>query len=139
VQGASGLQASDAVSFAPAPRRPATLFGGDLAAASQPLEREMSDAEAMTGTSGPRRAIHRSNELGMLNRTLNEPLPPNVVEAIASVMHDLRVSTGKKTIASSTLVPAVAERLGVDKATAQRLLGRYSKLESQQRASNRNS
>jgi hypothetical protein len=139
VQGASGLPASDAVRFAPAPRRPATLFGGDLAATSQPLEQEMSDAEAMTGTSGPRRSIHRSNELGMLNRTLNEPLPPNVVEAIASVMRELRASTGKKTIASATLIPAVAERLGVDKTTAQRLLGRYSKLESQQRANNRNS
>ena len=65
--------------------------------------------------------------------------PPNVVEAIASVMRELRASTGKKTIASATLIPAVAERLGVDKTTAQRLLGRYSKLESQQRANNRNS
>ena len=77
VQGSAGVPASDAVSFTP--RRPATLFGSDLAAASQPYE--MSDAEAMTGTSGPRRAMHRPNELGTLNRTLNEPLPPNVVEA----------------------------------------------------------
>ncbi len=134
VQGTAGVPASDAVSFAPAPRRPATLFGADLAAASQPYE--MSDAEAMTGTSGPRRSVHRPNELGTLNRTLNEPLPPNVAESIADVMRELRASSGKKTIASSVLVPAVAERLGVDRNTAQKLLSRYSKSESQRSTRN---
>jgi hypothetical protein len=132
VQGAAGVPASDAVSFTP--RRPATLLGNDLAAASQPYE--MSDAEAMTGTSGPRRAMRRPNELGTLNRTMNEPLPPNVAESIGDVMRELRAASGKKTIASTVLVPAVAERLGVDNATAQKLIGRYSKAESQRTARN---
>ena len=96
----------------------------------------MSDAEAMTGTSGPRRAMRRPNELGTLNRTMNEPLPPNVAESIGDVMRELRAASGKKTIASTVLVPAVAERLGVDNATAQKLIGRYSKAESQRTARN---
>jgi transposase len=51
-------------------------------------------------------------------------------------MRELRAASGKKTIASTVLVPAVAERLGVDNATAQKLIGRYSKAESQRTARN---
>lgn len=123
VQGGAGVPASDAaVTFTASPRRAATFFGSDL---------EMSDADAMSGASGPQRALRKSNELGTLNRTMNEPVPPQVAEVIRAAMRDLNPQGGKKSISSKVLVPAVAERLSVDNTTAQRLVGRFMKAEQQ--------
>lgn len=122
VQGSAGMPASDAVTFTATPRRAATFFGAEL---------QMSDAEAMSGASGPQRALHKANELGTLNRTMNEPVPPQVAELIRATMRDLSPQGGKKSISSKVLVPAVAERLNVDNTTAQRLVARFMKAEQQ--------
>ena len=127
VQGSAGVPAADAIGFAP--RRPSTPFGGE----QQPAY-EMSDAEAMTGTSGPRRAVRRP-EPGALTRSMNE-LPPRTVQAIESGMRELGLSLGKRVTAAQTkqLGAMVAESLSVDEATARAAITRYMRTEAQKGA-----
>src|SRR5262249_9796023 len=88
---------------------------------------EMSDADAMTGTSGPRRAVRRP-ELGTLNRVMNEP--PRIVQAIQEAMRELR-NNGAKQIRERDIITRVVEQLGVDEAMARTSVRKYMRAEAQ--------
>ena len=108
-------------------RRPA-LFGAQFTPAI--AQSEMSDVDAMTGTTGPRQAVRRSPTLGSLTSQLNQPVPRQYVEAIRESLRQLDMPAMKPTLTPKEikdLTPLVAERLGVDEAMARKALTQYSK------------
>ena len=108
-------------------RRPA-VFGPQFTPAI--AQGEMSDVDAMTGTTGPRQAVRRPTTLGSLTRTLNEPVPRAYVEAIRDSLRQLDLPAMKPTLTPKEikdLTPLVAEKLGVDETTARKALSQYSK------------
>ncbi|HEV2457016.1 MAG TPA: hypothetical protein VGS80_01525, partial [Ktedonobacterales bacterium] len=122
VQGAGGLPSTDGFTFTP--RRPAS-FSGTLTPAD--------DMEDATGTTGPRPAIRRANEPGILTRGLNEPNPAHV-QAVHEAMRSLNIPTSKRSLSAAqlkVLAPAVAERLTVDETSARTLINRVLKAEGQ--------
>jgi len=115
-RGHSGVPGSD---VAPLPfRRPPTLGGF---APSPSMPDEMSDADAMTGTTGPRRSVHRTHELGSLNQQLNRP--PAIEQAIQEAMREWD-PTGTKKIPAKELVARVAEKLSMDETQARAAIRR---------------
>jgi hypothetical protein len=82
---------------------------------------EMSDADAMTGTTGPRRSVHRTHELGSLNQQLNRP--PAIEQAIQEAMREWD-PMGTKKIPAKELVARVAEKLSMDETQARAAIRR---------------
>ncbi|MBF6589465.1 MAG: hypothetical protein IVW57_02905 [Ktedonobacterales bacterium] len=122
VHDAAGMPASDTTTWGP--RRPATI-GGVFA-------HETSDAEAMTGTSGPHHTLRRPTEVSSLMRGLGE-LRPAYAQAVREAMQELN-PTGKRRIAAPDLVARVAEKLNVDETMARQIISRYRE---QQRSAQR--
>lgn len=122
VAGFAGMPESDAASLT---RRPA-IFGAQAPASIMPAE--MSDVDAMTGTTGPRQSVRRPGTLGSLTRTLNDPLPPAYMEAIRESFRQLDLSPMKPTLTpkeTKSLLPLVAEKLNIDETDAKQALNRY--------------
>ena len=119
----SGMPESDVLGS----RRPA-LFGAQFTPAI--MQGEMSDADAMTGTTGPRQSVRRPTTLGSLTRTLNEPLPPAYMEAIRESLRQLDLPAMKRSFSTKEvrdLVPLLIDKLNLDEAGAKQVLSRYSK------------
>lgn len=108
-------------------RRPA-VFGAQFTPAI--AQGEMSDVDAMTGTTGPRQAVRRPTTLGSLTRTLNEPLSPAYMEAIRESLRQLDLPAMKRSFSAKEMrdiTPLLAEKLSTDEATARQVLNRYVK------------
>lgn len=109
VRGSAGVPASDTTW---GPRRPPTL--GDV------LPGEMSDADAMTGTSGLRHAMRRPNELSGLTRNMGVPKREHI-QAVDESYQELN-PTGKKRVTQKDWETRIAAKLNVDELTARRIL-----------------
>lgn len=120
VQGSAGRPASDAGIWEP--RRPPTLgvFG------------DVDDADAATGTSGPRHAIRRPTDMSQLTRGLGE-LHPAYAQAVQEAMRELNPNGTRKSIPARELTALVAKKLDVDDVMARRIISRYN--EQQRNAS----
>jgi hypothetical protein len=109
---------SDAISFT---RRPPVL--GGLTPTIVPTE--LTEAEPMTGTTGPRPAIRRPYELGSIAQRMNNgPSLEPVERAMQEATRELNPNGTRKSIPAKELVSAVAEKLGVDEATARSAMRR---------------
>ncbi|HKW20128.1 MAG TPA: hypothetical protein VJO13_02040 [Ktedonobacterales bacterium] len=112
---ASGMPSSDS-SGATWTRRPPTL-------ASDLLDADATDTEAMTGTTGPRQAVRRSPyESGTLMRSMNE-VPAAYARAYDEAMSELN-PTGAKKVSATALNKRVAEKLNMDEAHAKSVVSR---------------
>jgi hypothetical protein len=121
VRDAAGMPASDAISQGS--RRPPTLGGfGD-----------MDDADAMTGTSGPRHAIRPPTQISSLMRGLGE-LRPAYAQAVQEAMRELNPNGTKKSVPARELNALVARKLNIDESMARQIISRYRE---QQRAAQR--
>lgn len=121
VAGSAGQPTSDTTTWEP--RRPPTL-GAVFA--------ENGDADAMTGTSGPRHAIRRPIEMSQLTRGLGE-LRPAYVQAVQESIRELN-PTGKKRISHAELTTLVAGKLDVEEAIARQIIARYREAQRNTRA-----
>ena len=110
----SGMPASDTFG-ATWTHRPPSL-------ASELLDEEASDSDAMTGTTGPRQAVRRSYESGTLMRSMNE-LPPAYGRAYDEAMSELN-PTGAKKVSATALNKRVAEKLNIDEPHAKSIVAR---------------
>lgn len=90
--------------------------------ASELLEEEVTDSDAMTGTTGPRQAVRRSYESGTLMRSMNE-LPPAYSRAYDEAMSELN-PTGAKKVSATALNKRVAEKLNIDEPHAKSIVAR---------------
>ncbi len=104
VQGFGGMPGSDSVTFTS--RRPPTLGG---------LNTDVTELDGMTGTTGPRPAVRRSNELGSLARGMTGP-SPRITQAIEEAFNELN-ATGKR-VTEREHVALSAQKLGVDESAA---------------------
>jgi hypothetical protein len=104
---------------APEPRTPPTL-----ARMYTPALAENDDAEpdGLTGTTGPRPAIRRGGQTGMLLRNMNEPGNGRVEAAMQEAMRELNPKGGK--VPARELVALVAQKLKVDEAAAKAAIQR---------------
>ncbi|HEX8035488.1 MAG TPA: hypothetical protein VF510_16645, partial [Ktedonobacterales bacterium] len=100
VRGFGGMPGSDSVTFTP--RRPPTLGG---------LNSDVTELDGMTGTTGPRPAVHRTNELGSLARGMTGP-SPRITQAIEDAFNEL--SATSKRVTDRELVALSAKKLGVE-------------------------
>ncbi len=105
VQGFGGMPGSDSVRFTSS-RRPPTLGG---------LNTDVAEFDGMTGTTGPRPAVRRSNELGSLARGMTGP-SPRITQAIEEAFNELN-ATGKR-VTEREHVALSAQKLGVDESAA---------------------
>jgi hypothetical protein len=105
VQGFGGMPGSDSVTFTSS-RRPPTLGG---------LNTDVTELDGMTGTTGPRPAIRRTNELGSLARGMNGP-SPRITQAIEEAFSEL--SANSKRVTEREHVALSAQKLGVDESAA---------------------
>ncbi len=113
---ASGMPASD-TSGNSWTRRPLTL-AGDL------LEADITDNDAMTGTTGPRQAVRRSPyESGTLMRSMNE-VPAAYARAYDEAMSELNPTGAKKSVSAAALNKRIAEKLNIDEAHAKAVVTR---------------
>lgn len=117
VRNAAGMPPSDATATL-APRTP-PVIGQGIQAFFPP---DGNDLDGMTGTTGPRPAIHRPGE-GTFLRTMNEPPMGRVETAMQEAMRQLN-PMGKNKVASRDLVALVAEKLNVDEASARMAMNR---------------
>ncbi|MGZ3599606.1 MAG: hypothetical protein ACXWQ5_07790, partial [Ktedonobacterales bacterium] len=106
VRGIGGMPGSDSVTFTP--RRPPTLGG---------LNSDVTELDGMTGTTGPRPAVRRTNELGSLARGMTGPSPRGMQTVEEAYKQLLATSTNKR-VSDRELVALSAEKLGVDESTA---------------------
>jgi hypothetical protein len=112
---ASGMPASD-ISGNTWTRRPPT-FAREL------LDADVSESDAMTGTTGPRQAVRRSPyESGTLMRSMNE-VPPTYTRAYDEAMSELN-PTGAKKVTAAALNKRVAEKLNIDETQAKVVVSR---------------
>jgi hypothetical protein len=119
VRGHEGLPPSDTITFVP--RRPPVI--GGLPSGS--LSAELSDAEAMTGTTGPRPTVRRPYELGSIAQRMNGgPSLEPVERAMAEVAREASETGGRKSLSQKDLVTRVAEKLNVDESTARSAIKR---------------
>lgn len=93
----------------------------------------MSDADAMTGTSGPRHAVRRPNEVSPLMRGLDE-MRPQWSQAVQEAMRELNPSGTRRSVPARELDARVAAKLGIDEQTAHRIVKRF---QEQQRSAQR--
>jgi hypothetical protein len=107
VRGSGGMPGSDSVGFTS--RRPPTLLGG--------LNSDVTELDGMTGTTGPRPAVRRTNELGSLARGMAGPSPRGMQTVEEAYKQLLATSTNKR-VSDRELVSLSAEMLGVDDSTA---------------------
>jgi hypothetical protein len=110
---ASGMPASDTAGWT---RQPSP-FSSSLVADTD------DDADAMTGTTGPRPAIRRPFEPSPLMRGMNERVRPEWMEAYKAAMRELDPSGKRKTVPTG-LAARVAEKLNVDEPLARQIVNR---------------
>jgi hypothetical protein len=107
--------AGDTLAFTP--RRPPTL--GGLTPTIVPFN--MSDADAMTGTTGPRPALRRPG-LGSIAQRMTGPSLEPVERAVAEIMSEVSPTGARKSLPTKELAARVAEKLNVDESTARSAL-----------------
>jgi hypothetical protein len=112
VQGSAGQPSGDAMAWGA--RRPPTLGGFG----------EMSDAEAMTGTSGPHHSVRSPAEVSPLMRSLGE-LRPAYAQAVQEAMRELNPNGTRRAIPAKDLAARVAAKLNMDEAMARQIIARY--------------
>ncbi|MEO7002076.1 MAG: hypothetical protein ABI068_09645 [Ktedonobacterales bacterium] len=117
VQGTAGVPMGDAAAWGP--RRPPTL-GGGIEPTFFPGN---SSVDGMTGTTGPRPAIHRAADPSPLLRAMNEPSPLHV-RAVQESMLELNPSGTRKSVPARELAAHVAEKLNVDESSARQIINR---------------
>lgn len=110
----SGMPASD-VSGSTWMRNPPS-FASDL------LDVDATDSDAMTGTTGPRQAVRRSYESGTLMRSMNE-VSPAYARAYDEAMSELKAA-GRKNIPASAVNKLVAQKLNIDESHAKSIVTR---------------
>src|SRR5262249_28667166 len=96
VQGEAGMPASDASGWT---RQPPSLAFSDV----------NDDADAMTGTTGPRPAVRRPFEPSPLMHAMNEPVRPQWVEAYNAALRELDPSGRRKTVPAGRAACGEAE------------------------------
>ena len=123
VSGMAGRPASDTVMQSP---RTPPVLGQGLRALFGNAEADEEEPEGMTGTTGPRPAVRRPGDSGMLLRTLNEPGLGKIENAMKEAMQELNVTStrGMSAQTRERLVALVAEKLGVDEAAARSAMNR---------------
>jgi hypothetical protein len=120
VANAAGLPAADVAGWGQ--RRPPTPYGMPEPALQLG---EAPEADAMTGTTGPRRAVRPGQTSSLLN-AMNGPSPAHI-KAITDAMRDLNIPLGKRGLTANQtklLVPRVAEDLSIDPSAARALISK---------------
>ncbi len=120
VANASGLPAADIAGWGQ--RRPPTP--SDMPDPALQLG-DAPEADAMTGTTGPRRAVRPGQANSLLN-AMNGPSPAHI-KAITGAMRDLNIPLGKRGLTATQtklLVPRVAEDLSIDPSAARALISK---------------
>lgn len=105
VRGFGGMPGSDSVTFTP--RRPPTLGG---------FTTDVTELDGMTGTTGPRPAVRRTNELGSLARGMMSGRSQRAAQLIEEAYNELNAS-GKR-VTEREHVALSAQKLGVDESLA---------------------
>ena len=119
VSGTAGRPASDAVTMMP--QRTPPMIGRGIQAFFPAQEDE---PDGMTGTTGPRPAVRRPGDSGML-RLLNEGGLGRIENAMQEAARELNPTGVKsKAVPARELVARVAEKLGVDEAAARSAIQR---------------
>ena len=122
VQGFAGMPSSDTSGWT---RQPPSFAFGDV-----------TDADAMTGTTGPRPTVRRPFEPSPLMRGMNERVRPEWVDAYKAAMRQLDPSGRRKTVPSG-LAALMAEMLNVDESSARTIIGRVRESQRETQRSGR--
>lgn len=120
VANAAGIPSADVAGWGQ--RRPSTPYSmpePDLQLGEAP------EADALTGTTGPRRAVRPGQASSLLN-AMNGPSQAHI-KAITDAMRDLNIPLGKRGLTANQtklLVPRVAEDLSIDPSAARALISK---------------
>lgn len=109
-------------------RRPPTPGGGIIPAFFE-------QADAMTGTTGPRAAIRRPGDNNILARGMTEGLSPRGEALMNEVLRELNPS-GKKSLPRKEITTRLAQKLNGDEATAQKMVDQWHKMRKAERGGN---